>query len=441
MSGAAEFETLEKKHNRSLFRQPLALQWIESGRVVKRSEEERQAGRFELFLDLLFVAILANFAEDLAEDVRGANLVKYILIFAPTWHIWSDLRELMNSFYNDDLTQRFLILWIMALLVMYANNATLVAEEIGAMRAAVGSYLAARASTNLMHLFYSFASYHHRPQQRLWCILSSICLCVYIPLFTESVSLRAKIAVAAIGISMEEICWVFCYSPAAKKMLKAKYVTAVDISHEVDRFAAFYIIVLGEYLYAIVVGSPAAVGFNLRLLRAVWTLIIAFCLNWLYVNNDGSEMCTHPMRHSVNAAFAWIVIHLPLAASLLAGGHVAAQSSTEDELSRAETWLLCGGIGTGVFCLYFLALLNKSEDAVGKFILSKPARLVVRPISAIIIILIPLAHSLEVTSVVSIIMALLVFCVLWESVTSLTHDGQIWEKWQNTDVQNSCYLG
>lgn len=36
-------------------------------------------GRFELFLDLLYVAILSNFADALAEDISGAKLVKYIV--------------------------------------------------------------------------------------------------------------------------------------------------------------------------------------------------------------------------------------------------------------------------------------------------------------------------------------------------------------------------
>lgn len=36
-------------------------------------------GRFELFLDLLYVAILANFAESIAEHISGAQLVKYIV--------------------------------------------------------------------------------------------------------------------------------------------------------------------------------------------------------------------------------------------------------------------------------------------------------------------------------------------------------------------------
>lgn len=34
-------------------KRPKALQWFHNGRLFKESEEERQAGRFELFLDLL----------------------------------------------------------------------------------------------------------------------------------------------------------------------------------------------------------------------------------------------------------------------------------------------------------------------------------------------------------------------------------------------------
>lgn len=36
-----------------MIKRPKALQWFHNGRLVKESEEERQAGRFELFLDLL----------------------------------------------------------------------------------------------------------------------------------------------------------------------------------------------------------------------------------------------------------------------------------------------------------------------------------------------------------------------------------------------------
>ena len=41
------------KPARYLIKRPKALQWFHNGRLQKASEEERQAGRFELFLDLL----------------------------------------------------------------------------------------------------------------------------------------------------------------------------------------------------------------------------------------------------------------------------------------------------------------------------------------------------------------------------------------------------
>ena len=41
--------------------------------------DSHDKGRFELFLDLLYVAILANFAENPAEHASGSALVKYIV--------------------------------------------------------------------------------------------------------------------------------------------------------------------------------------------------------------------------------------------------------------------------------------------------------------------------------------------------------------------------
>ncbi|KAL6864003.1 hypothetical protein J3F83DRAFT_744249 [Trichoderma novae-zelandiae] len=152
---------------RYVIKRPRALQWFHHGRLVKQSDEERQAGRFELFLDLLYVAIVANFSDDLAEHPDGKHLAKYMLIFAPAWHIWVDLREIMNSYYTDDLLQRLVILWVMALLVLYANNARLVDEDLSAMQTTAGAYVVARFTTMSAFLVCSFASHQHRTQARI----------------------------------------------------------------------------------------------------------------------------------------------------------------------------------------------------------------------------------------------------------------------------------
>ncbi len=151
----------------------------------------------------------------------------------------------MNSYYTDDIAQRLIILWVMALLVLYANNAPRLDEEEGgllAMRTTVGAYVCARFTTACVFLLSSFASHYHRTQARLMFAFMLVGLLLTTPLFIESVSLQAKIAVVAIVIVYQEVTWALTLSPWLKKKLRLKYSTAVEISHEIDRMAGFFII-------------------------------------------------------------------------------------------------------------------------------------------------------------------------------------------------------
>lgn len=226
---------------RYLIRRPKALQYLHNGEVKREHEGERQAGRFELFLDLLCmlkalaipraltyapldVAMVANFADDLTKNPSGAEFVKYILIFAAAWYescltqefsdcsgspvldhrrAWSDLKNFMNNYYNDDLFQRSLTLWYMALLVIYGNNATEVDQSMSALRTTVSVYLMARSTISLVYTLYSFATPYHRPQNRVFAALNFIGFPIWTPLYFESVSLRVKIAVAIVALVYE----------------------------------------------------------------------------------------------------------------------------------------------------------------------------------------------------------------------------------------------
>ena len=146
--------------------------------------------------------------------------------------------------------------------------------------------------------------------------------------------------------------------------------TALDIDHENDRYTAFTIIVLGEFTYAILVGSPASSGLNLGLLRGIWTLVIAFCFNSMYVYQDGAIDSVHPARRSVYTAFIWLLLHLPMSAGLLIGGHVSALA-TGEELTEGQRWLWGGGLAVGFLCLWILALLFRDEDAQCRLLIPK----------------------------------------------------------------------
>jgi low temperature requirement protein LtrA len=347
----------------------------------------------------------------------------------------------MNSYYTDDLVQRLIILWIMALLVLYGNNATKVASELSAMRTTVGAYMAARFTVALVFLTCSLASYQHREQARLMAGFILVGLCLWIPLFFDSVSLRAKIAVAAVAIVYQEISWIITFGPWIKKRLHLTYSTAVDISHEIDRLAAFFIIILGEYLYSIIVDNPTGIGLTKGLLKAVWTLIIAFCLNWLYVNGDGSIHTVHPIRRSAVTAFTFFLLHMPMTAALLVGGHVAAVSAGHDELDRGERWLLGAGLGIGMACLWVLAMLFQSKDR-GLLITPKSVRVGIRLVVAVILVLLPLTDEKHFNTVklLSTVMGLFAFVVVWETIGGLMKGAKVYERWEGTDPPKIDHL-
>ncbi|KAK1765194.1 low temperature requirement protein A [Phialemonium atrogriseum] len=414
-----------------LIKRPKALQWFYNGRLYKASEGERQASRFELFLDLLYVAMVANFADSLSEHPDGQHLVKYLLIFAPAWYIWSDLREIGNAFYVDDLIQRLVILWVMALLVLYANNANAVDEDIWAMRTTAGAYMVARFTTLSVFLVASFASYQHRAQARIMAGTMFVGLFLVIPLFFERVSIRAKIAIVVVLIFYQETTWALTLSPWIKRKLKLTYSTAVDIAHEVDRLAAFFIIILGEFVYSIIVGDPAGIGLTSGYVKAVCTLVIAFVLNWIYASGDGSAQATHPIRRSAWTAFGYFTLHLPLSASFLIGGHMCAVSTRARELEEGQRQLLGGGLGVGLFCLWVYGMLyrvGRDED----LILSKMPRIGMRFIIAMILIALPETHDhLSAENFMIVVMALFAFLLIWETIGGLLKGSGIFEPWDD----------
>ncbi|OAA51423.1 LtrA [Metarhizium rileyi] len=417
------------KPQRYVVKRPKALQWFYNGRLYKESDEERQAGRFELFLDLLYVAIVANFSDDLAEHPDGAHLAKYMLIFAPAWHIWADLREIMNSYYTDDLPQRLIILWVMSLLVLYANNARAANVDIDAMRTTAGAYVVARFSTMCVFLVSSFASYQHRAQARILAGFMLVGLFITVPLFVESISISGKAAVVAVMILYQEITWSITLSPWIKRRLKLKYSTAVDIAHEVDRMAAFFIIILGEFMYSVIVGDPAGIGLTAGYAKAVCTLVVAFCINWIYVSGDGSIQATHPIRRSAWTAFGFFLLHLPLSASFLIGGHMCAVSTRLHDFEHGQRWLLGGGLGLGLFCLWIYAQLYRTDEEEC-LMLRKQARVSMRLFVAVILVILPKSHAhLTTTWFMVVVMSLFAFLTIWETIGGLMKCASFFEPW------------
>uniref|UniRef100_A0A060T932 ARAD1D15620p n=1 Tax=Blastobotrys adeninivorans TaxID=409370 RepID=A0A060T932_BLAAD len=457
----------DKPPEHPILTRPHALNYFFKG-VLHRSKGERGSGQFELFIDLLYVGIVANLAATATEEHNGLSLLRYVLTFLPAWQVWSDLRDFMNYYYNNDLTQKALVLWILALLVVYANNASKVAMSSAETALVVGPYVLARFTMATVAFLYTFVIHQHRRQMRFYAI-STYCTCA-LWLAVIWINVRAKVAVAFICLALEIGSYAITFHPWFKKLVRAKYSTAVNIEHEVERVSAFFIIALGESLLGIVQSSPAPNGFTLNLARAIMTLIISYCFLWLYFNGEGSEKAVHALRRSVTSAFLWVYVHIPIMGGLIlaseaavemtasnvdttkkhphtessesesAGHHVAeaaakfvvntlskaAEHSSEGGEEEVEThyslqFFFTGGLCVSLLGITIMALADKSMDPKGHKLVPPIIRLVPRAAIAIIILCLAFAE-MQTTLLLGITALLLVLLVGFETVAMMPRD-------------------
>lgn len=85
--------------------------------LLWRASDQTEVACFELFVDLLYVGILAINGDHASEDPTGYELLRFAITFIMSWKIWSDLAMIIASFETDDIMQRVSVLFVMACLL------------------------------------------------------------------------------------------------------------------------------------------------------------------------------------------------------------------------------------------------------------------------------------------------------------------------------------
>ncbi|KAK9460185.1 uncharacterized protein V1516DRAFT_627336 [Lipomyces oligophaga] len=375
--GPVDVEWITPPESNRLVIRPYALNYFYQGKL-HRMRGEHGSAVFELFFDLLYVGIVSTIAEAAIEEATGAAIGRYILLFMPAWLIWTDMRDFMNYYYNNDITQKLYVLWIMVLLVVYANNASSILDSKQQAGLVVGCYILARFSAGTILFVYTFFVKEHRPQMRYFCLFASVGLLIMG--FIIIAPLHGKIAIASVCYAYDLVVFSIAYHPWFKKLIGASYSTAVNIEHEVDRHGAFVVIALGEFLYVIVSSTPAATGLNERTARAICILVTAYCLSWFYFRGEGSKKAVHALRRNVTTAYSFVFLHIPLVLSLVLAADASGalvrshelypfteSAEATDEETRSDylhsVEIIYGScLAIALFCLTAMALCDKSLD-------------------------------------------------------------------------------
>ena len=113
----------ERRRGQALafWKRPVIRQYFHKG-LIWRASETQEVASFELFVDLLYVGIIAINGDRAAETPTGETLLQFSVTFILSWRLWSDLTLIVSYFETNDITQRMSVLFFMACLTGYTTN-------------------------------------------------------------------------------------------------------------------------------------------------------------------------------------------------------------------------------------------------------------------------------------------------------------------------------
>ncbi|KAH6668738.1 bacterial low temperature requirement A protein-domain-containing protein [Halenospora varia] len=420
----------------------------------KRSSDDiiKQLSRLDLFVDLVWVGIIANLSATYSKQAffevgiePGLALLEFILLFIPIWRIWDHLRAYYIDFYTDDILQRMLMTWILVLSVCYGINApyAFVQEGENSLTLLITIYLIARGTflaANLIQCIFI-------PFLRRKFIFSVCAITISTGLWVAAiyVSYPAKIALLILANAVEHPIDIFLASPTADRILTPGWKRNPDTAHYVERHEGFFIIILGEGVFRLIEGSPSGLGLNHKTGSVLLALIMYYLLHWLYFNGDRTKRFVHALKRTWWKPLLWQSAHFILFASLL----ILAASTLfliefEDspleldpepptEIKRAEEpltpqakanlyaiWSASISLAISLFCMTCIALLNRPLDGPKTLLVnSRWVRLMFRLPVIVVIVCLPVIRGMNGRWWVSATVLLLYPLFLYEWVSGL----------------------
>lgn len=471
--GKINFRYISRPPQNFWFVRPHALNYFKDG-VLHRTKGERLSSKIELFLDLLYVGLIANLAGEATKEATGLALLKYVLFFIPIYQVWNDVKDFVNYYYNEDFTQKTALFFVLCILMLYANSHQEVSKSRHGAALVIVPYMVARLMLAGTLFFYSFWIPQHRPQMRAYGTTVVFTSCLWI--IVIFVGNRAKVGVSIAIFVLEFAFFSYCYSPLLKKLLKLTMSTALNLEHEIERYSAFVTIAIGEFTYKVVALAPLGAGFSVRFARGVFCLMVAYMLFWIYNYGSTSQKYVHPFRRSARTAIVFVFVHMPLIALIVLAADAAGdllgvengstkrgatgyheeagegESGTEEHMKllirgaeflikRAEEekeahnmfgllFYFTGGIAVSLICCWVIGMCFQDDDEKDTFYLPRWARIGWRLPIGIAIVMISFAE-MDCTLLMGLVCILMGFVFIWELV--FQHPRGMWFKFHLTD--------
>ncbi|EQC36289.1 hypothetical protein SDRG_06394 [Saprolegnia diclina VS20] len=310
--------------------------------------EEKSAGWFELFLDLIMVAACSNVAEGLKEDVSVHGLLllgAMSLVYVSVWHMYT----LFNARYSETSLLHYLFLY-----VLLVGLGTMVLSSTPSPTFTVG-LIVLRSSIVLMKL----SVYGCLPRARSKLRVDIVLQLLSIALLLASLYLPPSFTLPAyfLGFVLE---WVMQFASAIWLSFRTVHVP-LNIDHMNEREGCLVMVTLGESVVSAVINSRD-LELTPRFYVAMQLSLFVILSLAIYYFSLQPPRELHALRRSYVTGFVFTYVHFALVPTLLVVGVgtklVSAAVLANALLAPTSVWLFFGAISAAMALMLVLRVLH-----------------------------------------------------------------------------------
>ena len=305
------------------------------------TEEERRATWLELFFDLVFVVAVAELGEVLSNDVTLGGFLRFLALFVPVWWAWAGFTFYANRFDTDDLLYRLLV--FVAMFAVAALATTVPDAFKGGSAGFALSYVCIRLV--LLVLYARVIRFVEKGRGLAVFYFSAFGLAVIVWLASLAVPEPARYVLWAVALTIE------VSAPLAGWRLLPE--APVDPRHLPERFGLLTIIVLGESVFAVVLGVRDVSWELDPALAAAGGFLAAAAIWWIYFGFLDSSV-GEGLRRGLTLTYAHFFVYTGIAALGVGVKLVILEAGGEARYTDVA-WVFCAGLA---LCMAALAAIH-----------------------------------------------------------------------------------
>lgn len=301
-------------------------------------DDGRRASYLELFFDLVFVVAIAQLAHELALDHSLRGFGVFAALYLPVFLAWQGFSFYADRFDTDDVVFRVVMFAAMLAIAVLAVQVPDVAH--GASNGFAVAYVVLRSLMVGLYL----RSYRHVPEARPLIARYVWQYSLAIGIWLASLAVPPPTRYVLWGVAL---AWELSVPTLARRLFTS---IPVHTSHVPERFALFTIIVLGETIVVVALGTSGSEWQGPAVAVAMLGFVVGAAIWWVYFGGGGELTISRSPR----AILVFTHAHIPLLAALTAvstGIALAIENAAAGSLDDGTRWALGGGAALYLLCV------------------------------------------------------------------------------------------